>query len=1041
MFLNCHSFHSLRYGTIPTEDLVELAKKHGVKTLALTDINTAAGVYDFYRECKKAAITPIVGIEFRQDNKLLYIGLAKTEKGFSELCKFSTKHKLSSTPLPDHAPAFQEAFVIYPLGNAPGELRGNEFIGLRPGQLAKTTRPEWKHRTNQMVVLAPVTIGHRTHHKLHKIFRAIDRNTLLEHVRDEDQCLEMERMASVERVLDHYRDFPEVIDNTLTILANCKAELEFHKPRNKECFTESKEGDLKLLESLAYEGLIKRYGHGHKQARARVKRELKVIGEMSFGAYFLITWDIVRYSKEQGLMHVGRGSGANSIVSYCLGITDICPLELNLYFERFLNPSRTSPPDFDIDWSWRHRDKILTYVFDKYGADHVAFTGTIVQFRYSSSVREVGKAYGLSPDELRYLKRNREERPGEDSRIREVRMYANMLRGFPNQRSMHACGVLISEKPITDYATVQILPKGFPTVEMDMNVAEDIGLDKFDILSQRGLGTIETCLEIIKRNYGIDIDISNVHVFKNDAACNEFLKIGRTIGCFYIESPAMRGLLRKLGCDCYKVLVAASSIIRPGVAQSGMATEYVWRHKNPGKFGYFHPVFEQELGDTHGVMVYQEDVMKVGHHFAGLSLAEADILRRSMNNKKVTPEETERLRAQFFANCKAAGHSEELTAEVFRQIKSFAGFSFCKAHSASYAVESYLSLWLKVNYPIEFMVAAINNFGGFYRTEVYVHEAKMAGANILNPCVNNSDYLTTVTGKDVHLGFVHMKGFSTELAHKIVAERTANGEYKTLEDFIYRTDVTLEDFTMLTYVGALAFTGKSKGQLILWGSLLLRKKQRKNKTLRLFNDQATEYSLPLLAGSKFDDAFDEIDILGFSTSFSPFELLQTKHRGDVKAKSLAEHADKNIRMLGYLISTKEVPTKQGMMMFGTWIDADGNMFDTAHFANNLRRYPFESGGCYLLRGEVQVDNDFPILIVEKMAKMPFIADSRYRDKELQAKILTKIRHDESVTHRAPYPTLEEIDLPRKQVAASQEMPDQPDKKKLGDFFLQHGNAA
>ena len=546
--------------------------------------------------------------------------------------------------------------------------------------------------------------------------------------------------------------------NTKEVMARCSFDFDFSVPRNKKFYTGSKDGDMLLLRQLAHDGLARRYGNDNKEAKARTEKELKVIGELNFTGYFLITWDIVRYSQSRGFMHVGRGSGANSIVSYCLGITDICPIELDLYFERFLNESRKRPPDFDIDWSWRERDDILDYIFKRFGPGHVAFCGTIVTFRPRSVLREIGKVYGLQKPELDGLAKGRDLSEGTDSVIQKVKKYGNMLLNFPNQRSMHACGVIISEEPITNFTALEIRPKGYPIVQFDMHVAEDIGFEKFDILSQRGLGTIASAVKLIESNRGVKVDIKDVSISKDEERCNSYLETGNTLGCFYIESPAMRGLLRRLKCNDYRTLVAASSIIRPGVAQSGMMREYIFRHNNPDGFEYFHKVFEEQLGDTYGVMVYQEDVIKIAKHYGGLEASYGDILRRAISGKSRSAAELASVKEKFMESCRAKGHPDELSSEVYRQIESFAGYSFCKAHSASYAVESYQSLYLKAYYGIEFMVAAVNNGGGFYRTEIYVHEARRSGAIIHNPCVNRSREETTVTGKDVYLGFQHIKG-------------------------------------------------------------------------------------------------------------------------------------------------------------------------------------------------------------------------------------------------------------------------------------------
>lgn len=1013
MFLNCHSYHSLRYGTISVEDLVQQALDYHIKTLALTDINTVTGIYDFYKLCTANNIKPIVGAEIRVENESYYICLAKNQKGIAEINRLLTASNCDGVSIPKVSPEFENTFVIYPLQNIPEKLLDHEFIGIRQDELNLLIQPQLKAMVHKMVILHPVTFKTDEEYELHKILRAIDHNTLITKLSEGDYCKDTETLVNKKTLLNKYQHEPQIIENTKYVVNECNFDFDFSTPKNKKHFTESKENDVKLLRQLAYEGLSKRYSADHPQAQARIEKELAVIEQLNFCAYFLITWDIVQYSNRRGFMHVGRGSGANSMVSYCIGITDICPLELDLYFERFLNLNRKTPPDFDVDWSWQNRDAILEYIFRKYGKDHVAFCGTNVEFKYKSIFREVGKAFGLPKEELDILTKKPMDQHDDNSVFRLVHQYGKLLEKYPNQRSMHSCGILISEEPITNYSALEMPPKGFPIVQFDMHTAEEIGLEKFDILSQRGLGTIKDTVELLKEKRGIYIDIKDTAISKDETKCNEFLSIGKTIGCFYIESPAMRGLLRRLKCDNYKVLVAASSIIRPGVAQSGMMKEYIFRHNNPTKFEYFHEVFKKELGETYGIMVYQEDVIKIALHFGGLSAPDGDVLRRAMSGKGRSLSALQKVKDHFFESCKELGHPEQLSKEVYRQIESFAGYSFCKAHSASYAVESYQSLYLKVYYPVEFMVCAINNGGGFYRTEVYVHEAKMSGADIHNPCVNFSELKTTVYGTNVYLGLMHIEKLEGKLAELIPEERKENGDYTSLENFVKRVPIGMETLQILIFVGAFRFTGKQKHELLIEARFILGKHKVAFKHATLLDEPQKNYQLPKIERNPFEDAFDEIEILGFPVSFSPFELLQTRYRGSVMAKDLTKHHKQQVKILAYLISRKHVPTKRGAMFFGTWIDAEGEYFDTAHFPNSLEHFPFQGGGCYLLLGTVEVDFHFPTITIHKMAKMPFIPDPRYSmDQEKSLETARNLHEDVSMTWRKPYPQEHEIGLPR-----------------------------
>lgn len=343
--------------------------------------------------------------------------------------------------------------------------------------------------------------------------------------------------------------------------------------------------------------------------------------------------------------------------------------------------------------------------------------------------------------------------------------------------------------------------------------AEDIGFAKFDILGQRGLSKIEDAIAIIESNTGNKVDIHDLERFKKDEKVKSLLKKGKTIGCFYVESPAMRMLLTKLEADHYIALVAASSIIRPGVSKSGMMREYILRYRHPERREAARtemPQLYDLLKETYGVMVYQEDVIKVAHYFAGLTLAEADVLRRGMSWKFKQRNEFSKIKDKFFSNCKERQYPLAIVQKVWTQIESFANYAFSKGHSASYAVESYQALFLKAHYPLEYIVATINNGGGFYRKELYVHEARMHGAQIEAPCVNHSENITVIGGKVIYLGLNLIEHLDTETIRKILVERFTNGKYHDLRDFMKRVPVSLEQLSILLRINAFRFTGKNK---------------------------------------------------------------------------------------------------------------------------------------------------------------------------------------------------------------------------------------
>jgi DNA polymerase-3 subunit alpha len=674
-------------------------------------------------------------------------------------------------------------------------------------------------------------------------------------------------------------------------------------------------------------------------------------------------------------------------VAYCLEITNVDPVELDLYFERFLNPERTSPPDFDMDFSWDNRDAVYDYLFSRYHPDHVCLLGTHVTYQKRSVVRELGKVFGLPKEEIDQIVEEPDRYKNKDHITELIFKYADYIKDLPANISIHAGGVLITEKPIYAYSSVEFPPKGYPVSHFEMHNAEDIGIFKFDILSQRGLGHLKETVKHVKRNRGIEVDIHRFYDFKKDEKIKSLLRDSKAMGCFYVESPAMRMLLGKLRCEDYLTLVAASSIIRPGVARSGMMRAYIERFHavNKGKsYEAIHPKIDELMKETFGVMVYQEDVIKVAHHFAEMTLTEADVLRRGMSGKFRSREEFQRVRDRFFDNCKRLGYEQRVIDRVWYEIESFSGYSFSKGHSASYAVESYQSLYLKAHYPLEFMVGVINNFGGFYRTEFYFHEARMSGAKINAPCVNRSEYLTTIYGDEIFIGFIHLKSLETKIAQRISGERSSNGNYTSLDNFLRRVPASLEQVRILIRLGAFRSTGKSK-QRLLWEAMLYLSNQSANKkkiqTTALFDTEPKEYPLPVLHRQPLEDAFDEIELLGFPLC-DPFLLLDTPERGDTVASELMQKIGKKVKMVGYVVTTKDTSTLKGEPMhFGTFYDKHGEVFDTVHFPNVTRQYPFRGRGFYGIRGKVVEDFGIASVEVEYMTKLPMVSKRIEQTKE------------------------------------------------------------
>ncbi|NKI25488.1 DNA polymerase III subunit alpha [Arenibacter sp. 6A1] len=985
MYINCHSYYSLNYGSFSETTLLELAQENHVTTLALTDINNTSACLNFIRCAKDFNIKPIVGIDFRQGTAQQYVGLAKNNSGFQELNAFLSHHLSQGIDIPPEAPMFKNALVIYPFEKVlrleKTSFKEHEFIGVSVAELRKLPFSKYCGLKDKLVIQQTVSFRNKRDFNTHRLLRAIGLNTLLSKLPQDEQGTETDVMLPYEQLLESYKEFPHLIENTKKLMAQCHIEFSFGNDRrsqNQQYYYHSKEEDYERLKKLCEAGLPKRYPHPTAQVKERMLRELKIIYELEFVSYFLINHDIVSYAASKDYPHVGRGSGANSIVAYIIGITDVDPIELDLYFERFINPYRTSPPDFDIDFSWKERDDVTTYIFRRF--PNVALLATYNTFKYRAAVRELGKVFGLPKEEIDKLCSGHYSLDTLDQLSQLVLKYASWIQGFPNYISVHSSGILILDKPIHYYSATTLPPKGFPTVQFDMIIAEDVGIFKFDILGQRGLAKIKDAIAIIRQNQPNAplMDIRNVAYFKADKKINALLQQGQAVGAYYVESPAMRGLLKKLQTQDYLGLVAASSIIRPGVSSSGMKNEYILRQRMPERRKQANPILWKIMPETYGIMVYQEDVLKVAHHFAGLDLGEADVLRRGMSGKFRSREEFAAVEEKFIANCKAKDYPESLIKEVWEQIKSFAGYAFAKGHSASYAVESYQSLYLKCYFPLEFMVAVLNNGGGFYDAELYIQEAKKWGATIHAPCINLSDHPNVIYGKEIYLGFGYLKSLEKLVIQRLLSERQLHGPYRSFDDFIDRVPISLEQLSLLVRINAFRFTGIPKKEL-LWHAIFKTKANKeKSPQASLFVAKHRAFTIPTLESNPIEEAYDQIELLGFPLC-TYFDMVAQDLQGGIMANELYKHKNKEVLVYGAMVHTRYNTTSKGdRMRFTTMLDREGNFFDCVHFPLAMAKSPIHGKGVYACYGTVTEEFGFYSLTVSWTKKLPLQNDPRYQ---------------------------------------------------------------
>ncbi|QCX01356.1 DNA polymerase III subunit alpha [Aggregatimonas sangjinii] len=1002
MYLNCHTYYSMRYGTFSELELLKLAQENRVTQLVLTDINNTSAALNFVRKAPEYNVKPILGIDFRNGVDCCFVGIAKNNEGYLELNDFLSEHLHQAKELPPIAPKFEHAYVVYPFEKVVKDnqydFAAHEYIGVSIADLRRLPFSRLLQLKDRLVVQQPVTFRNKGDFNAHRLLRAIDNNILLSKLEKTEEADENEKMFPMENLAAVFSEYAFILENTERLLNACSIHFDFSKgrePQNLKTYLATKQDDEKMIERLCQEGLPYRYPDGGDGIIERLEKELELIKSMGFVSYFLINWDIVTYARKQGFFYVGRGSGANSIVAYLLRITDVDPMELDLYFERFMNLYRANPPDFDIDFSHRDRPTMTEYIFKRF--DHVALLGTYVTFKHKGVVRELGKVFGLPKSEIDFLAEGRYTLSQLDEVSRLVIKYGRLIMGMPNYLSIHAGGILISEKPLHWFSATHLPPKGFATTMFDMVIAEDVGLYKYDILGQRGLSKIKESLEIIAYNQPKDsgtFDIHDVKKFKKDPKINNLVKTAQCMGCFYVESPAMRMLLKKLEVDTYLGLVAASSIIRPGVAKSGMMREYILRHRNKGRAEEkAHPVMLDIMPDTYGVMVYQEDVIKVAHHFAGLDLGEADVLRRGMSGKFRSREEFQRVEEKFIDNCRKKGYADTLIHEIWEQIASFAGYAFAKGHSASYAVESYQTLFLRAYYPLEYIVAVLNNGGGFYRSEFYVHEARMLGATIYPPCINRSFNNNVIYGSAIFLGFGYLRELEDRVSERILKDRTANGSYVSLEDFLDRVFITVDQASILIRIDAFRFTGVNKHQL-LWKAHLFLNKNVKIDHPKLFPPKHQDFKIPRLHTTDLEMAFTQLELLGFCLC-SPFELLATPPKNKRCVKDLERFLDHHIDIYGYLVTVKNTSTHTGKRMhFATMIDQQGKVFDTVLFPPVAAKYHFRGRGIYRFYGKVVSEFGFLSIEVIKMEKQHYVPDPRYADMKTSVKVFQQKKKDE-----------------------------------------------
>lgn len=1005
--LHVHSNFSFLDGGSSVEVLVNRAKDIGCEALALTDHNGLYGAVRFYDCARKTGIKPIIGVELDiaadgsgkpQERRHLVL-LARNLNGYSNLCRIITRAHLSHEK--GEAAASLEVIDEYckdlfclsgcPRGEIPSLLaegriedakaaarRYVDIFGrdsfliemqnhLLPGTGLLNSRL-WDLAEDlglRCVATNNVHYAAKEDFDVHDLLTAVRTLTTL----DEDHPL---RKRNSEYYLKTPRAMAalfgrraKAVAATDWIARQCDLDLGLGAYRFPDFPVPEGETAYSYLCKLCFEALDRLYRPITPQVTARLQHELGVINDLGFAEYFLVVWDIVRRAKSKGIRCSGRGSAADSLVAYCLGITIVDPLEHNLLFERFLNPERKGMPDIDIDFDAARRDEVIEYIYNRYGEDRVAMVCTVNTLKARSAIRDLGKAMDFAPDDIDRLAsaiphvggRRIRESVDKLPELRDGRLpvrkldalidFCEKVDGFPRHLGVHLGGLVISRGLLTDLVPLEWATKGVIVSQFDKDDIETLGLVKMDILGLRNLSAIEDALTAVKQHHGVDLDIDNIPL--DDEQVYELLRSTNTVGCFQVESPGMRGLLGRLQPEVFEDIIAQISLFRPGPMQADMINPFIARRHGEEEISYPHPSLEPVLKDTYGVILYQEQVLSVAHALAGFTYGQADSLRRAMTTDR-SQSEMEKIKGAFIDSACRRGVDEKVAEEVFSRLRAFAAYGFCKAHAASFAKIAYQTAYLKAHYPAEFLAGILSNQPmGFYPPNVIVEDARRLGIGILPVDVNRSEKKFTVEYEGVESGeqraairvaLSQVKNISQAEVESIISAR-ADRPFSSFTDFRMRTRCDRPTVENLINCGAFDSFGVRRGKL-MWlvseaGSRNARFETPESEVggqSRLLDDPSAgelDAQIAMLPEvpepALHEQVRQEYDILGLSTLCHPMVFYREKlARDGVRRTSEIKDLPNNtvVTVAGVVVVCMRPPTKSGVIVvFVTLEDEDG----------------------------------------------------------------------------------------------------------------------
>ncbi|MFC1920183.1 DNA polymerase III subunit alpha [Chloroflexota bacterium] len=958
--LHLHSQYSFLDGASSLDDIIDKAVALEMPAIALTDHNRLTGAIRFYDKARAAGIKPIVGAEIDTAGGYHLTLLCKDAAGYSNLCRILTQAHLSN---PNGSPEASRGMLrehskglVALSGCDKGEIpallgKGEREEAAKAGrfykevfgdgffiELIRYPSREGFAKSYRLEAFAgeeklPVAATNNVHYtgleryRVKELLNAIDRNipvSQLEGYRTVEQYLKQEKEMS-----KLFRDIPEAIYNTEEIASRCNLEFELGKPRFPRFDVPDGETDYGYLRKIAFEGVSRKYGHLSVEIRERLEYELDTIRTLGFCGYFLVVWDIVRRAQERNIRCQARGSAVDSLVVYALDISNVDPVEYNLLFERFMHPLRHEPPDIDLDIDRRRRDEVRDYIYSKYGEENVACVGTINTYMARGAIRDVGKAlqipqeiideackgiHWLSASRLmKYADTLPELKHNTLYRKEELAEFFKLCTGidrFPKHMSVHLGGLLVGECRLSDLVPLERSSGGDIISQYDKDDIERLGIVKIDLLSLPTLTVIEDTLNSIKQERGIDIDLDKLP--GDDPEAFEMLREGRAIGTFQLESPAQREMAGRLLPDNFEDIIVSISLVRPGPLKSNMDKDYLPRRHGKAPVKYLHPRLENALGETLGVILYQEQVLKVAHDMAGMSYAEADGFRRAMTHDR-TNSEMENMRDSFISRSVKNGVGNSVAEKVFEQLAAFAAYGFCKGHACAYAVTAYQTLWLKCHYPAEFLAAVLSNQPmGYYPARVLAAEAKRSGVEILPPDINMSSGNFTVENGAIRVSLRQMKGMHEEAVESILAAREKR-RFTSLRDFVLRTDVSQNIIENFIRVGAFDSFGDRYKMLPELPGLLNARQKAGTGERSMFEETTPDasHSDAVRCQDKKEKMLVEKELLSLDLSAHPLDFFQLDE-GITRMKDLKTMAaGKAVRIAGSVIRYQTPPTRNG----------------------------------------------------------------------------------------------------------------------------------